>query len=414
MYQNIQNEIVINRKLWGEIDIESLLSDYRGPFYLYNFKLIEQRVRMLKKMLDSQFKLFYAVKANPNSLLLKKISGIVDGADISSGGELERVLNVGFDPLSLSFAGPGKSDEELKAAMACNMGSISVESVNELYRIEKISGSLGVKANIALRINPVNVYKNFAIKMGGKSSQFGVDEESASRFLESLKEMKSINFIGFHVFSGTQCLNENTLIENFTNTLSIVGTLMEQSNITPRYINFGGGFGIPYYEKQNPIDADYVCSSFAEKFKAFTEEIGLESCYGIVELGRFIVAEAGIYLAKIVDVKESRGRKFCVLDGGMNHHLPASGNFGQVIRKNFKIINLSNSDVDTQEEVNIVGPLCTSIDLMGDRVNIPKPEIGHHLAILNSGAYAYTASPLFFLSHKFPKELLYDENGEFK
>ena len=387
-------------------DLIALVGKYPTPFYLYDFDAVIKRVNRVKHDLAPSIQLFYAIKANPNPAILRSIHPHVDGADISSGGELISALDAGFSPETLSFAGPGKTDDELKLAVSRRIGSISVESLNELQRIESIASEEKTTAGIVLRINPLKIIKEFKIKMGGRASQFGIDEEMCPAFFDMLEGLSSVRLHGIHVYSGTKCLAESALIDNVSQTLQIVQHLIDERGIRPDWINLGGGFGIPYHEDQAALDEKAVCSAIAHLFGTFKKHNGFEAVKGIMELGRYMVGEAGLYVCRVVDVKESRGKTFCVLDGGMHHHLAASGNFGQVIRKNFRIVNLSNQAEESAEQVTLVGPLCTSIDIMGDRITLPKPKVGDVIGILNSGAYAYTASPLLFLSHKIPLELM--------
>lgn len=404
----------MNYQSIGKCDLLEVCRKYPTPFYVYDIESVEDLINEIKKHLESDIKLYYAVKANPNREILKRVRQRVDGADISSGGELLHALQAGFPADSLSFAGPGKTDEDLWSAVRKEIGTISIESLNELRRVEAIAAHSGTKANVSLRINPSRMLKGFAMKMGGGSSQFGIDEEDCMRFFSVLKQSKNCNFVGIHVYSGTQCLKAEVLLENFDNTMRMANNLIQKTDVRPKVINFGGGFGVPYFQKEDNLDYRAVCSTFSTMFGAFKKENNLSELIGILELGRFLMAESGVYVAKVIDVKKSRGKKYCVLDGGMNHHLPASGNFGQVIRRNFRMVNISNGDVKAVEPVTVVGPLCTAMDKLGDQVMIPKPEVGHYIGILNSGAYGYTASPLMFLSHKTPMELMVTENEVIK
>jgi diaminopimelate decarboxylase len=405
------NDGVETPPFWESEGLAGLLASSDLPFFVYDMRLVERRILRLRQRLGPDFQLYYAVKANPNPEILKLLAGWADGADVSSARELELSLESGFDPASISFAGPGKTDGELHAAVRQGIGSISIESLNELHRVERVAVELNAQANVSLRVNPVRVVREFAIKMGGKSSQFGIDEERAGDFFKALSECPHCRFAGIHVYSGTQCLDADALAGNFKNTLELVRTAVHEFGAKPSFVNFGGGFGIPYHEGQSPLDEASVCHSLRGAFSDFPKSLGRPDLTGILELGRYLIAEAGIYAARIVDMKTSRGRTFCVLEGGMNHHLPASGHFGQVIRKNFIIRSLSKPDSAPREEVTLVGPLCTSIDLMGDRVLLAKPEIGDWIGFLNSGAYAFTASPLLFLSHDSPREMLVDADG---
>ncbi|MFO7891228.1 MAG: type III PLP-dependent enzyme [bacterium] len=396
------------------IDLTEISEEYGTPIYVYDMRFVLNRIRSLKDYLGDEFELYYAVKANPNKDILTVLSQEADGVDISSGGELQQSLEGGFKPEHMSFAGPGKSINELEEAVKRNIGSISIESLQELKRIQSLAEEMKVQANVSLRINPAQVFKEFAIKMGGRSSQFGIDEEKCEEFFTLLERSSNCNFIGYHVYSGTQCLISEALLDNFKNTMDIVRRFTQKFNAVPRQINFGGGFGVPYYKKQSHLAAEEVCRSLSTLFSDFKKDLDLPRLIGVLELGRYIIAEAGYYITQVVDKKISRKKVYCVLNGGMNHHLAASGNFGQVIRKNFRIINISNPNDKKFETVTLVGPLCTTIDVMGDKVEIPRVNIGDYLGFLNSGAYAFTASPLLFLSHPQPGEIMVDDSNQVK
>lgn len=379
------------------------------PFYIYNSKFIQDRILSLESAFNDQIDLYYAAKANPNFHMLSQIRQSCAGVDLSSGGELTQCLKAGFEPGQMSFAGPAKSDDELTLAIQNKIGFISIESLNELDRVQKISRRLNIEANTGLRINPKQVFKEFAIKMGGRASQFGIDEELAMTFFEKLKKCPNCRYAGIHIYSGTQCLKPQALLDNFNNTLEIVENITRQSGMEPCKINFGGGFGVPYHDGQDSFDFKTVCSEMAQAFKHFKSQFNLPKLSGIIELGRFITGEAGWFVTRVADKKVSRGKTYCLLDGGMNHHLPASGNFGQILRKNFKMLNLSNPTGE-QSQVTFAGPLCTTIDIMAEKITINEPRINDIIAFENSGAYAFSASPLYFLSHPAPAEYLLEND----
>lgn len=400
------------QNIFKGIDLRLIAEEYGTPCYIYDMRFVQKRIQLLKNSLGKDIDLYYALKANPNSEVVRLLEMEVDGVDVSSGGELQISLDKRFKGRNISFSGPGKSDNEIKKAVQTHVGSISIESLNELKRVQEIASKLNIDANVSIRINPSQVFKEFAIKMGGRASQFGIDEEVSLEFFKAIKEYPNCNFIGFHIYSGTQCLKAEALLDNFKNTMRIVGELYNKSGLPPQQVNFGGGFGVVYYKKQSPLNALDVCRKLSTLFSNFKKELGLPQLTGIIELGRYLIAEAGYYIARVVDKKISRDRVYCILNGGMNHHLAASGNFGQVIRKNFKIINLSNPDRSGIERVTFTGPLCTTIDIMGDKVDIPHVNIGDYIGFMNSGAYAYTASPLWFLSYPLPSEMMIDFEGK--
>ncbi len=398
---------------WETDAFAGLLASAERPFYLYDLGLIRERAARLRNLLDPSILVYYAVKANPNPDLLGAMAAWTDGADVSSGGELAAALKAGFKPERIHFAGPGKTDAELRFAVRAGIGGLSVESPNELKRLEAAASAESRIADASVRVNPSLLIREFAIKMGGKSSAFGTDEERLPEILDLFSRMPHVRPRGIHVYAGTQCLNAEALAANFKHTADIVRRTLA-GGMAPllRIVNFGGGFGVPYHEGQAELDATSACAALNAEWAGLKKELNpADAPAAIIELGRWLTAQSGLYAAAVVDVKSSRGRDYVVLEGGMNHHLAASGNFGQVIRKNFRARNLSKpADAETVE-VTAVGPLCTSIDVMGDRIRLAKPEIGDWIGIFNSGAYAYSASPLLFLSHPRPDEYAADPDG---
>ena len=384
---------------------DEIAEKYGTPFYLYDLSTIRERIHEVKRAFGEYIELFYAVKANSNLEILKAIRNDVEGLDISSQGEMEQSFLAGYDAACLSFASPGKTRLELQEAVRHNIGVISVESLRELRDIKEISLEKNCKANIVLRINPQSLIKEFAIKMGGKATQFGIDEEEIKGAIHFVRENdKCFNFLGIHVYAGTQCLNEKAIAANIVNTLNIATHLRKRVGFQCHWINLGGGFGVSYYEESHEINLSSVAEPVIRAFEHYMASTGTKPRF-ILELGRYLVADAGIYVSRVVSEKKSREESYFVLDGGMNHHLAASGNLGAVIRKNYITKNLSQPTA-LKKTCNLVGPLCTPIDILARNVSIESPKLGHLIGILNSGSYAFTASPLLFLGHNTPAELL--------
>ena len=375
------------------------------PLYVYDFDAIKSRLLEIRSLIDSRIMVIYAVKANPNVHLLTKLKHLVDGLDVSSGGEINQALLAGYQGSALSFAGPGKTSAEIEIGLQNDCASLSIESTADLARVISACQRIGKKANISLRINPQSPIKEFAIKMGGIPTQFGIDEEDANQVMTVVREHNTIlNFIGFHVYAGTQCLNIEGLTKNIVNTFEVVEKICSQSDCHPKRINFGGGLGVPYFSS----DKDFNLKEFTRFLNSAVSEFDAQmsqSVLYIIELGRYIVGPFGYYLSKVLAVKETRGQKFVILDGGIHHNLSASGNFGQVISKNYDIENISNPN-GPKERVDIVGCLCTTLDRLASRIEIEKPRVGDVVAIKNSGAYGFTASPLLFLGHNTPAEVM--------
>jgi diaminopimelate decarboxylase len=388
-------------------DYVKIANRFGTPIYVYDFDAIQERICTLKSLLHKDIRIFYAVKANPNVHLLASLKPFIDGLDISSSGEFKLALDAGYRGRSLSFAGPGKAEQEMAFALKHNCGSISVESVDELDQLIQVAQTSvkKSKANISVRVNPVQEIKEYAIKMGGGASPFGIDEENLADAIAHIKANQDLlQFIGIHVYAGTQCLSVEGLRQNIRNVLDIANAAVRRHGAMIKRINFGGGFGIPYFSNERDFDLERYARLIQADIEAFETEFSHSIEY-VIELGRYIVGPFGYYLSKVLATKESRGRKFIILDGGIHHNLPVSGQFGQIIKRNHEIINITNPQ-GPEETVDIAGCLCTPLDRLANHITLPKPEVGHVLMFKNCGAYGLTASPLLFLGHDTPSEIL--------
>ena len=353
--------------------LEEIADEYGTPFYLYDLNTIREKIYTVKKQFGDSIELLYAVKANSNLEILRAIRDHVDGLDISSAGEMDQSLLAGYNAKQLSFAGPGKTLHEIRKALCGKVGIMSVESLRELQDMRTVACAEKLKANIVLRVNPKLLIKEFTVKMGGKPTQFGIDEENIGSAIDYIRQNKnSFNFLGIHVYSGTQCMNEEAIARNVMNTLEIACNLSHAYAIECNLINLGGGFGVSYYEENREIDLKILGQRIKEALNKHVASTGIEPRI-ILELGRYLVADSGIYVTRVVREKMSRGETFFILDGGMNHHLAASGNLGATLRQNYLVKNLSCPG-KPKETCNLVGPLCTPFDLMGKGVSIESPR----------------------------------------
>lgn len=365
------------------------------PFYAYDRQLLSQRVAQLRAALPEGIKLHYAMKANPMPALVCHMARLVDGLDVASGGELKVALDSGANPRDISFAGPGKSCKELTQAAAAGI-LINIESFREVAELKVIRDATGYEPRVVVRVNPDFELKSSGMKMGGGPKQFGVDAEQVPELLVAIGKAQ-LNFEGFHLFAGSQNLKPEAIVEAQQKSFDLALRLAEFAPTTVRSLNLGGGFGIPYFPGEQELDLTYISANLAALTERAKHEI--PNAELVIELGRYLVGEAGIYVAKVVDRKISRGQVFLVTDGGLHHHLSASGNFGQVIRKNYPTTIGNKIATETRETVSVVGPLCTPLDLLADKMELAKAEIGDLVVIYQSGAYGYTASPQAFLGH---------------
>ena len=374
----------------------------RTPFYAYDRRLMKERVEELRRALPPQVKLHFAIKANPMPALVGWMARWVDGLDVASTGEMRVALDAGMDPREISFAGPGKTDAELSQAVAAGI-LVNVESERELTVLADVAQCLGQPARVALRINPDFELKSSGMKMGGGPKQFGIDAEAAPAALEQTGRL-GLSFEGFHIFSGSQNLRAEAICEAQSKALALATRLAAHAPAQVRSLNLGGGFGIPYFPGEQALELERIGSHLRGVAELAAAELPHATL--VVELGRYLVGEAGVYVARVVDRKVSRGEVFLVVDGGLNHHLSASGNFGQVLRKNYPVEIGNRIGSAQRETASVVGPLCTPLDLLADRMDLAQAQVGDLVVVYQSGAYGATASPSSFLGHPAAIEVL--------
>ena len=372
------------------------------PFYAYDRRAIAERVARLRAVLPAGLHLHYAMKANPMPEVVAHLVPLVDGLDVASAGEVAVALASGASAGTTSFAGPGKTRLDLESALAAGI-TVNVESGNELKRFAELASAQRKRGKVAIRVNPDFELKTSGMKMGGGPKQFGVDAEKVPELLAALPSLP-LDFVGFHIFSGSQNLSSDAIIEAQNKTIELAIRLAAAAPSPVRTLNIGGGFGIPYFPGDAPLDLAPIGANLQSLLERAARS--LPGAAIVTELGRYLVGEAGIYVCRVIDRKISRGQTFLVTDGGLHHHLAASGNFGQVLRKNYPVLIGNKVRGAEQEVASVVGPLCTPLDLLADRVELAKADEGDLVVVLQSGAYGLTASPLGFLSHPPPREVL--------
>jgi diaminopimelate decarboxylase len=372
------------------------------PFYAYDRARMTERVAYLRQHLPKEIHLHYAMKANPMPAVVQHMATLVDGLDVASGGELQVALDTPMAPGRISFAGPGKSDADLRCAIAAGI-VLNLEGFGEMERAAVIGRELGVTPKVAVRVNPDFELKSSGMKMGGGPKQFGVDAERVPEMLRRIGELK-LDFEGFHIFSGSQNLKAASLQEAHDKTFELARRLAKDAPGPLLTLNIGGGFGIPYFPGEERFDLGAVGAHLRELLPDVRRDLG--DAQIVIELGRYLVGEAGIYVCRVIERKVSRGQVFLVTDGGLHHHLSASGNFGQVIRKNYPVAIGTRVAGGEREVASVVGPLCTPLDLLGDQMELARAEEGDLVVVFQSGAYGLTASPGGFLSHPAAREVL--------
>ena len=374
----------------------------RTPLFVYSHERIAARVAELRSALPQRVALNYAVKANPFAPVLQAMSGLVDGFDIASGGELAMVTAAGIDLARVSFAGPGKRDDELEAAISAGV-TLNLESEGEAARALAIAARIGVTPRLAVRVNPDFDLKGSGMKMGGGAKPFGVDAERVPALVKHLLAAGA-DWRGFHIFAGSQALDAAAIAETQAQTLALAARLAAEAGAMPPKVNLGGGFGIPYFPGDEPLDLAAVGKALAAQLEQLPAE--LANTAFCIELGRYLVGESGVYLTRVVDRKVSHGEVYIVTDGGLHHQLAASGNFGTVVRRNYPVAIASRFGAPVEEEASLVGCLCTPLDRLADKGGFPRAEVGDLVAVFCAGAYGASASPAMFLGQGPAAEML--------
>jgi diaminopimelate decarboxylase len=373
------------------------------PFFAYDRAVLDGRLAQLRAAMPDRLELGYAVKANPMPAVVHHVARFVDTLDVASAHEMHVALDTGIGPARVSFAGPGKTDDELRQAVAAG-ALVEIESAGELDRLVAAGEHVGARPRAAIRVNPDFAVKGSGMRLGGGPQQFGIDAEEVPGVLADAAD-RDVDLTGFHVFAGSQNLSADLLLAAYDATVELLLQLAQKSPAPVTYLNLGGGLGIPYFEKDEPLDLHRV----GEHLGSLLDRVvapALPDARAVLELGRYIVGECGVYVTRVVDVKESRGRTYLVVDGGMHHQLAASGNFGQVIRRNYPLVVGTRLDAAPAGTADVVGCLCTPLDLLGHEVAVPDAEVGDLVVVFQAGAYGLTASPTAFLGHPPAREVL--------
>lgn len=371
------------------------------PLFIYDRGAVEARIARFRAAFPD-IDLHYAIKANPFAALLAAMAPLVDGLDIASGGELTMALAAGKAPPTISFAGPGKRDDELTAAIEAGV-TINLESSGEATRALGIGDRLGITPRLAIRVNPEIELRGSGMRMGGRASPFGIDADRAAAVARDVIA-GGADWRGLHIYAGSQALDARAIIDTQAATMALAGRLAEEIGVMPPLVNLGGGFGIPYFPGEAPLDIAAIGAALAEALA--TRSTALRDTRFAIELGRWLVGEAGVYLTRVVDRKESRGETFLVVDGGLHHQLAATGNLGTVVKRNYPVSIATAAAGAPTEVVSVVGPLCTPLDRLADRVTLPVAAVGDLVAVFMAGAYGVSASPTAFLGHPLPAETL--------
>lgn len=378
------------------------------PLYVYDVDQIRARFAQLKGLFGRHFGVSYAVKANPNIQLLKRLLPHVATFDVSSYAEVERALEAGCPPERITFSGPCKRVIEVEGAVEQRIGELVLESLAEADTADAAARARGVSQPVLIRINPSVGPRHFGVNMAGKASQFGIDEEEMEAAIDHVVALPNLDLVGFHIYSGTNSLNAEAIAENWAIFIELFRRGAARAGIAPRKLVFGSGFGVPYTATEAPLDVEAVAARALPMIDELKTDPTFAGAECVLEMGRWLVAPAGLLLTSVIAQKASRGVEMRACDAGFNNHLAACGMMGTVIRRNWNIANVTNPDGEPGV-YTLVGPLCTTIDILATDITLPQVRIGDILAVANSGAYGLTASPTRFISHPEPAEVLIDE-----
>ncbi|CAN1559774.1 LysA Diaminopimelate decarboxylase [Rhabdaerophilaceae bacterium] len=395
----------------GGLALSELVARFGSPLYVYDAAVLRRRFRALAAALEGFASVYYSIKANPNP----SVAGILveegAGLEIASGAEFLLARNAGCHPKKILFAGPGKGADEIDLVLRASIGEIHLEGFDEIDLVGARAAALGVNQAVSLRINPSTQAQGGAMRMGGKPSAFGIDEEQMAEAVLALRLQPALRLTGIHLFAGTQILDAGVLLNQWRYGLELAARLAELAGHSLSSIDLGGGLGIPYHSGDSTLDLAAVRAGLPELLAVVSANARLREARLLVEPGRWLSGPAGLYVSTLRAVKVSRGHRFLVADGGMHHHLAASGNLGQVIKRDYPIVAPAHLDAPLLGDTHFVGPLCTPLDTIGRQTGLPHLVAGDLVAVLQSGAYGLSASPVGFLSHPMPAEIMVEDSS---
>lgn len=390
--------------------ISSAVQEYGTPCYLYDGNKIKEQYLKLKSILPVDFEVFYSMKTNPLLGVCQLFRKFGSSIEVASGGELAVALKAGFESNNIIFTSPGKTLDELEYAIDSNIYSINVESLEEAILVDKIGKSKDKVVNISIRVNPDFNLSGAGIKMSGVSTQFGIDFSKMGSVCKTLETLSSINLIGLHVYCGTQILKAENIYNTMDAIFKMATELSSEYGFELKFLDLGGGFGIPYFKSDIELDFEDLKKGINNVFNNYKKQ--LTNTRIAVESGRFLMAESGVFLTKVLYIKEVKGQNYIICDGGSNLHAN-SAFLGRYIRNNFPQHIFNKEQSEYKNIITVAGPLCTPTDILGQKLSLPQASVGDVVVIEKSGAYGLTDSPVLFLSHPMPTEILSFDNEMF-
>ncbi len=389
----------------AEIDWSGIAAEYGTPTYVYDGDWLVENLHELRRALHPRLEVFFSLKSNPNRGVYDVLHSAGARAEVSSLAELRTVLEAGTAPADIVFLGPGKSLREIEACVEAGIYAIVCESFSELDQIEQAAREREVRQRVLLRVNPALSIAGSRLTMGGKPRQFGIDEAAVLEAGPRLAGLTHADVAGVHVYLGTRILDAEVVVKNTAYILDLAERIAAAVHIRLDAVDIGGGLGVPYFENESELDVAALAKDvnpLLDRFSSAHPETRL-----IMESGRYLTAPGGTYLMRVRHIKRSMGEDFAVADGGTHHHMAAVG-IGSFVKRNFPIELLSRQaeDAEPTGPWNIAGPLCTPNDTIAKGVLLPRLEPGDLVGVRSSGAYGPSASPVYFLSHGYPAEVL--------
>jgi diaminopimelate decarboxylase len=378
------------------------------PLYLYDFDVIEARVHALRRALGARFTLAYAVKANPSLGILHFLRRFGLSSDVASRGELAAARRAGCPPSMILSTGPAKSDADLEALVRARVSIIHAEGEWELEQLEKIGRRLKERVLVGLRLNPPWGIAEKKVIIGGPGAKkFGFDIRTAEKILRVKEKFPNLDICGFQVFNASNVLDARLLVDNTRRVLSLALSLSKKYSVPLRSVDFGGGFGVPYAEGERPLDLGFLKKGLVTVAREARASGLLDSTRLVFEPGRFLVAEAGTYVTRVLGTKRTLGVDYVLVDGGVHHFLrPVLLDSPHRVRVlEAQRSRRTSPSSPCEKSLVVSGPLCTSLDVLHPNAKLPMPRRGDLLAFENAGAYGYTESMPLFLSHEWPAEV---------
>ncbi len=397
-----RNEILHGDRLGG-LEAADLAARYGTPFYVYDLDVINRQVGALRATLPENVDIAYAVKANPALAIVAHLGGLGLGADVASGGELATALRAGIPAERIVVTGPGKRDAELRAAVAALVRAITVESPGELDRLDRMAAATDRRVPILLRSSVGESASLERVRLVGDdgAGKFGMDEPDLRAAARAASRSPHLELLGIHRFGASNVLDAGRLAAHVGETVELARSVTDHAGVPLRLVDAGGGLGIPYELHEESLDLGGLGQRLGVLAAGWATMPGLRDLRLLVEPGRYLVGAAGAYVARVVDRKRVGEAEVAILDGGV-HHLLRPALVGHEHR--VRILGQAPGTARSWP-VTIAGPLCSGLDVFAANATLPAPAVGDLVAVLDAGAYGFTESMPFFLSHPIPAEV---------